>query len=108
MQQRIPFQWGKANFAWETNPFPNQSKNPFTWDDCALIIEVVQALGGGYYDEKEHWKNKEKKKKFIKLLCKIEGKEYKETKEVTNRKIRISDIALVAKEVLGINIKVDL
>lgn len=108
MQQRIPFQWGNANFAWETNPFPNQSKNPFTWDDCALIIEVAGALGGGYYDEKEYWKDKEKKKKFIKLLCKIEGKEYKETKEVIDRKIRISDIALVAKEVLGINIKVDL
>lgn len=109
MQQRVPFQWGKANFAWETNPFSNQSKNPFTWDDCALIIEVVEGLkGGGYYDEKEHWKDKEKKKKFIKLLCKIEGKEYKETKEIINRKIRITDIALVAKEVLGINIKVDL
>jgi len=33
---------------------------------------------------------------------------FKETKEVIDRKIRISDIALVAKEVLGINIKVDL
>ena len=107
MTQRIPFQWGKANFAWETNPFPNQSKNPFTWDDCALIVEVLESLTGGKAPE-DIWKDKEKKKKFIKLLCKIEGKEYKETKEVIDRKIRISDIALVAKEVLGINIKVDL
>ena len=29
-------------------------------------------------------------------------------KEIIDRKIRITDIALVAKEVLGINIKVDL
>jgi hypothetical protein len=107
MQQRIPFQWGKANFAWETNPFPNQSKNPFTWDDCALIIEVLEGLAGGKSSE-DLWKDKQKKKQFIKLLCKIEGKEYKETKEVIDRKIRITDIALVAKEVLGINIKVDL
>ena len=107
MQQRIPFQWGKANFAWETNPFLNQSKNPFTWDDCALIIEVVESLLGGKAPE-DIWKDKQKKKKFIKLLCKIEGKEYKETKEIIDRKIRITDIALVAKEVLGINIKVDL
>lgn len=107
MQQRTPFQWGNANFAWEANPFPNQSKNPFTWDDCALITEIVESLLGGKAPE-DIWKDKEKKKKFIKLLCKIEGKEYKETKEVINRKIRISDIALVAKEVLGINIKVDL
>ena len=107
MQQRIPFQWGKANFAWETNPFPNQSKNPFTWDNCALIIEVLEGLAGGKAPE-DIWKDKQKKKQFIKLLCKIEGKEYKETKEVIDRKIRITDIALVAKEVLGINIKVDL
>jgi hypothetical protein len=107
MQQRIPFQWGKANFAWNTNPFPNQSKNPFTWDDCALIIEVVESLLGGKAPE-DIWKDKQKKKQFIKLLCKIEGKEYKETKEIIDRKIRITDIALVAKEVLGINIKVDL
>ena len=36
------------------------------------------------------------------------NKEYKETKEVVDRQIRITDIALVAKEVLGINIKIDL
>jgi hypothetical protein len=47
MATRIPFQWGNANFAWETNPFPNQSKNPFTWDDCALITEILEGLAGG-------------------------------------------------------------
>jgi len=108
MSTRTPFQWGNANFSWESNPFPNQSANPFTWDDCALITEVVQALGGGYTPDDFFGKQPEKKKKFIKLLCKVEGKEYKETKEVIERKICISDVALVAKEVLGINIKVEL
>ena len=109
MQQRVPFKWGNANFAWETNPFPNQSKNPFTWDDCALIIEVVESLLGGKSSE-DIWKDKQKKKRFITLIMKCESKNInlKETKEVIDRKIRISDIALVAKEVLGINIKVDL
>lgn len=109
MQQRVPFKWGNANFAWETNPFPNQSKNPFTWDDCALIIEVVESLRGGKSSE-DIWKDKQKKKQFITLIMKCEGKniDFKETKEIIDRKIRISDIALVAKEVLGINIKVDL
>jgi hypothetical protein len=105
MSTRIPFQWGNANFSWESNPFPNQSKNPFTWDDCALISEII---GGGYHPDDFFGKHPEKKKKFIKLLCKVEGKEYKETKEVLNRKIRISDVSLVAKEVLGINIKVEM
>ena len=104
MSTRTPLQWGNANFSWESNPFPNQSKYPFKWSDCALILELVQA-GGAYT---EVLKDKEKKKRFIKLLCQVEGKEYKETKEVLDRKIRISDVSLVAKEVLGINIKVEL
>jgi hypothetical protein len=110
MSTRVPFQWDNANFSWDANPFPNQSKNPFTWDDCALITDVIGAIQGGGYDEHDFWQRrpKEEKKRFIKLLCKVEGKEYKETKEVLDRKIRITDISLVAKEVLGINIKVDL
>jgi hypothetical protein len=104
---RIPFQWNTANFAWESNPFPNQSITPFTWDDCALIVEIVTELLGGK-SPSDIFKGKEKKKKFIKLICKVEGTEYKETKEVIDRQIRITDIALVAKEVLGIDLKVDL
>ena len=108
MSTRIPFQWGNANFSWESNPFPNQSRNPFTWDDCALITGIIEGLTGGKMPDEYFKKHPEKKKKFIKLLCKVEGKEYKETKEVLDRKIRISDVSLVAKEVLGINIKVEL
>ena len=108
MSTRTPFQWGNANFSWESNPFPNQSIPIFKWNDCALILEVIEALGGGYTPDEFFGKHPDKKKKFIKLLCKIEGKEYKETKEVLDRKIRISDVSLVAKEVLGINIKVEM
>ena len=108
MSTRIPFQWGKANFAWNTNPFPNQSTKPFIWSDCALILGIIEGLAGGKTPDEYFHKHPEKKKKFIKLLCKVEGKEYKETKEVLDRKIRISDVSLVAKEVLGINIKVEL
>ena len=105
MSSRIPFEWGNANFAWNTNPFgAQQSKNPFTWDDCALVEEIIQA-GAGY---QEVFKDKKKKKRFIKLICQIEGVEYKETKEVKERQIRITDVALVAKEVLGIDLKIDI
>jgi len=108
MSTRTPFQWGNANFSWNANPFPNQSVNPFTWDDCALITEVVTALVGGYTPSDYFDRHPDKKQKFIKLLCKVEGREYKETKEILNCKIRISDVSLVATEVLGINIKVEL
>lgn len=107
MSQRTPFQWSNSNFAWDANPFPNQSKNPFTWDDVALVTEVLQSLGAGKAPA-TLWNDEKKKKKFIKLLCKVEGKDYTETKEVVERKISISDIALVAKEVLGVSIKIDL
>ena len=106
---RSPFKWGSANFAYDANPFPNQSKNPFTWDDVALLIEVLEGLGGGGTPE-DQFKDKKKKKKFITLMikCGVMDKEYKETKEVMDYQIRITDVALVAKEVLGINIKIDL
>lgn len=97
MQNRTPYQWGNANFSW--------SNNPYTWDDVAFITEVIQSGGGSPADYVN--KDKETKKKFIKLLCKVEGTEYKETKEVLKRQIRITDIKLVAKEVLGVEIKID-
>jgi len=96
MATRIPYKWNTANFAW--------NNNPYTWDDVALVQEVVQA-GGAY---QEVFKDEKKKKKFIKLICKVEGVEYKETKEIKKRQIRITDVALVAKEVLGVDIKVEI
>ena len=105
---RIPFKWNTANFAWnDGTPFPNQTKSPFTWDDVALLEEVVDVIrGGGSYQEV--FKDKEKKKKFIKLICQVQGVEYIETKEVHDYQIRIQDVEMVIKEVLGIDIKVKL
>ena len=97
MEQRVPFQWNTANFAW--------SSNPYTWDDCALITGIITQMGGSFSTPPKL--NKEKKKQFIKLLCKVEGVEYKENKEIIKRQIRITDIVLVAKEVLGIDVKIE-
>jgi len=97
MSTRIPFQWNTANFQW--------NDNPYTWNDCVLIIEILQQ-GGGFVDYLNQ--RPKKKKQFIKLLCKVQGKEYKETKEVHKTKIFIQDVKLVAKEVLGIDVKIDI
>ena len=94
----IPFQWNTANFQW--------NNSLYTWDDCALITEILQQGGGGFVDYLNQ--KPEKKKQFIKILCKIKGIEYKETKEVLKRQIRITDIKLVAKELLGIDLKIDI
>lgn len=96
MANKIPYTWSSANFPW--------NNNPYTWEDVALVQEVVTA-GSNY---QEVFKDEKKKKKFIKLICQVEGIEYKETKEIKKRQIRITDVALVAKEVLGVDIKVEI
>jgi len=115
MSTRIPFQWNSANFDWDAkNPTngkiypPNEIVTGTNlWNDCALIIEIIEVMKGGGSHEDYFNQKPEKKKQFIKLLCKVQGKEYKETKEIHKTKIFISDIKLVAKEVLGVDVKID-
>ena len=113
MITRIPFQWNTANFNWNaTNPTDGKIYPPNEivtgtnlWNDCALIIEILEQ--GGKAPDDYLNQRPEKKKQFIKLLCKVQGKEYKETKEVHKTKTFLSDIKLVAKEVLGVDVKID-
>ena len=87
--------WDQANVSW--------NNNPFTWDDVALVEEIIRGMG----DMGEMpWTqfNKEKKKHLIKLICKVQGKTIKEEKEIQNYKIKVSDIKLLAEKVLGIEI----
>lgn len=115
MITRIPFQWNTADFKWDaTNPTDGKTYPPNEivtgtnlWNDCALIIEIIEAMQGGKSPDDYLNQRPEKKKQFIKLLCKVEGKEYKETKEVHKTKIFIKDVKLVANELLGIDIKID-
>ena len=119
MAIREPIKWERANFNWDTgSPFPNQSRTPFTWDDVALIKQLVEAIGydgdgdvQDVDDADDHLdsflKDKpDKKRKLIKLICKVQGKTYKETKEIDKVKINIKDVKLLIKEVLGINVTI--
>ena len=88
--------WDNANFKW--------NDNPHTWDEVLLVIEAVG--GGGVMAEDMPWTQfkDEKKKRLIKLICKVQGKTIREEKEIQDYKIKVSDIKLLAKEVLGIEI----
>jgi hypothetical protein len=98
MTNGTPFQWNNANFAW--------NENPYTWDDVAFIESLVR--GGKYNPVETLEQDSDKKKRFVKLLCKVQGTEYSKQRQIKDIKITIDDVALVAKEVLGINIKVDM
>ena len=91
-----PITWDNANFTW--------NNNPHTWDEVLLVIEAVG--GGGVMAEDMPWTQfkDEKKKRLIKLICKVQGKTIREEKEIQDYKIKVSDIKLLAKEVLGIEI----
>ena len=91
-----PITWNEANFNWDNNPH--------TWDEVLLVIEAVG--GGGVMAEDMPWTQfkDEKKKRLIKLICKVQGKTIKEEKEIQDYKIKVSDIKLLAEKVLGIEV----
>ena len=101
-----PIKWGgkkilgvDATFKWNTAP--NNPSNPrYTWNETELIIAAYGDLVN------EPWKKwgDEKKKKLIKLICKVKGKTYKETKPVKDINITAKDIRLLAEKVLGIEV----
>ena len=80
--------WDQANFLW--------NKNQYTWEDVKLILAAGE-------EEWPQW-NEEKKKRFIKLILKVHGDTITESKqkEIKQYKIKVEDIRIVVKEVLGV------
>jgi len=105
-KQYNKIKWGEktlnnidVTFKWNTAP--NNSIHPrYTWNE----IEIIQHAAGDLENEPWlKWEDK-KKKKLIKLICKVQGKTITKEKEIQNYKITVKDIKLVAKEILGIEI----
>ena len=96
--------WEDADFKWNLAPTVG---TPYTWDDVQLVEEVVETVhqGGGVIEDDMPWvKDQDKKKRLIKLICKVQGRTYKETKETQDIKITAKDIKLLAEKVLGIEV----
>ena len=110
---KIPIKWEKADFKWDIAP-PSEdykvgfkpSKFPYTWNDVALVEEILETGAGGPLEETMPWTKlkDDKKKRLVKLICKVQGKTIKEEKEIQNYKIKVSDIKLLAEKVLGIEV----
>jgi len=73
--------------------------NPYTWGDIVLVLDIVRGGSRGY---RKLLEDKEKKKRLIRLICRVKGEKiYDETKEVEAIQIKMEDIELVVNEVLG-------
>ena len=91
-----PISWDNANFLW--------NDNPHTWDEVLLVLEALGPPGEGIEEAPWTQFDKEKKKRLIKLICKVQGKTFKEEKEIQDYKIKVSDIKILAEKVLGIEV----
>jgi hypothetical protein len=99
------YRWGNANIPWNLADW--------TWSECQLIADIIQGFGGAAAPNfpawlKEDTREEEKRKRFIRLLCKVEdGAQYDETKEVkTDIVVKARDVEMVIKAVAGIDVTI--
>ena len=80
--------------------------NSFTWGDVSLAVEIADAIDGvGYTRRKERlddlFKDEEKKKRFIHLVCRIKGeKVYDDKVEVKDIDVKVEDAELVVETIV--------
>ena len=110
---RKKIRWEKADFKWELSPTEQGIGGdviPFTWDDVRFVDELLSQ--GASAPEIAYHANQlepDKKKRFIKLVCKIKGIEtYSGQKTIKDDvKITVDDIELIIKEVLNVDLTVE-
>ena len=80
--------------------------NSFTWGDVSLAAEIAEVIDGvGYKRRKERldkiFKDEEKKKRFIHLICRIKGeKVYDDEVEVKDVNVSVEDAELVVETLI--------
>mgnify|MGYP001292302799 CR=1 FL=1 len=105
--------WESANAKWEKSPGDQDilgSESLWTWSDVTLLEDLIgQGAGEEEIAYHVHQLEPNKKKRFVKLVCKVKGLEtYSGQKTIKNDiKISADDIRLVYKEVLGIDLAVE-
>jgi len=80
--------------------------NDFTWGDVSLAAEIAEVIDGvGYKRRKERldkiFKDEEKKKRFIHLICRIKGeKVYDDEIQVKDVDVSVEDAELVVETLI--------
>ena len=99
--------WGDTPIKWNTANWK--------WSECDLVEELLGGVPGEkvlpqwLYEEVPYDAYAElKKRRFLEILCKIEGKTLlNEKREIDiHRKITVSEVKLVIKEVAGIDVSI--
>ena len=111
---RFPIEWdatvkGGENQGDEipTNQSIVWGSNSFTWGDVAFLQSIVDGIGTGSRRARQDRLNKiledeKKKKRVIHLICRIKGeKVYDGVTEASNIEVKVEDVELVAKSVIG-------
>jgi hypothetical protein len=105
------FRWNAANWKWSEcsasippiPPVPVVVVGNLPGVDAETLIQPWQL--------EEPWnpyKNSEKRKRLIKLICKVKNEPFEESKYVIeNVKISIDDIKMVVKAVNGVELKIN-
>jgi len=103
-------EYKKQYLTWDQTQYPIQwDNNPYTWDEVFILIEIAQALGSGIdFDQIYGGLDKKKKKKLIKLVARINGEKYEESKyKQEDIKVIAKGVKIAIKEVLNIDVKVE-
>ncbi len=101
------FPWAGANWKWSecsssAPPIPVVTVgNPPGVDATTLIQPWLEEPWNPYTANDEHDK---KRKRLIKLICKVKGREYSEEKEAKDFPITVGDIRTVVKTVANIDL----
>ena len=80
--------------------------NDFIWSDVSLAAEIAEVIDGvGYKRRKERlddlFKDEDKKKRFIHLVCRIKGeKVYDDKVEVKDVDVKVEDAELVVETIV--------
>jgi hypothetical protein len=107
-----PVTWNAADFEWNFAPGTQETLGvlPYTWDDVTLLEDLL-AQGASSEEIAYHVDQlePEKKKRFIRLVCKVKGIEtYSGQKTIKDDiKITAEDVKLVVEKVLDINLTIE-
>ena len=111
---RICYRWVFTNVLWKNADW--------TWSECQIVQDILTGIKYDGVDATtliqpwliEPWNpykqhdsgSLEKRKRLIKLICKVKGQTYKEEKETGTMNISVDDIKMIVKAVSNIDLDV--